>query len=105
MALLIAIIAGDFKDISFRALAVRSFFLLTLGDLNGISLYCDGATVSFFLSVLFSPMSLSFLFHSGFFIGLLDDLCLIRRRAASLGLWRCGFCFFGLIITSIEAHL
>ncbi len=74
MALLIAIIASDLRDVPLRALAIASLLFLALCGLNGISSRCDGATVSFFTFVLFSLIPLSFLFFPSLLLVLLGDL-------------------------------
>ncbi len=74
MALLIAVIAGNLRDVPLKALAIASLLFLVFCGLSGISSYCGGATVSPFLSVSFSLMPPSFLFLPGLLLGLLGDL-------------------------------
>ncbi len=74
VALLIAVIAGDLRDVPLRALAITSLFLLALCGLCGINSRCVGATVSSFSSISFPLMSTSFLFLPGLLLGLLGDL-------------------------------
>lgn len=72
VTLLIAGIVGDFRDISYKALAIASLFFLALSGLSGISPHFDKATVLSFLSVLFSLMSFLFLFLPSLFLSLLS---------------------------------
>ncbi len=74
MALLIAVIAGDLRDVPLRALAIASLLLLALCGLSDISSRCGRATVLSFSSVSFSLMPPSFLFLPGLLLGLLGDL-------------------------------
>ncbi len=101
MALLIAVIADNLRDVIFKTLAITSYLFLALYDLSGINSYCNVATVSSFLCVSFSLVFPSFLFLLSLFLDLLNYLWLVRCWGASLSLRRYGFYLFGLIITRI----
>ncbi len=74
VAFLIVVIAGDLRDVFFRALAIASLLILAFCRMSGISFRCGGVTVSSFSSVLFSLMPPSYLFLPGLLLGLLGDL-------------------------------
>ncbi len=88
------------------ALAIALFLLLALCSLSGISSYYDGATVSFFLFVLFSLVFSSFFFSFGFFLGFLDFDLLFGLVGLILALalrGRIGFLlsFFNLFVVGL----
>ena len=83
MALFIAVVVSDLKDIPFRSLTIALLLFLAFYSLSSISPRCGGAIVSSFSSVLFSLVSLFFFSFLAFFLAFLvvSDWSNIRALA------------------------
>lgn len=108
LALLIAVMADDLKDLPCKALAITSLLFLAFYGQNSIGPYHGKAIVSALLFALFSLVSLFFLFFSSLFalnfLGLIFLFGLVGLTLALLG--RAGFLSsFQLIISEIETDL